>query len=65
MGIYEEEHVVVRKGSKPGDLTEITINCADKVGLACDLTRILFEFGLHVTKGGTLFTLLLETSGIV
>lgn len=38
MGIYEEEHVVVRKGSKPGDLTEITINCADKVGLACDLT---------------------------
>jgi len=55
MGVFNEEFVVVRRGLNPGDPSEITINCPDKVGLACDLARIVFEFGLSVTKGGMLF----------
>jgi len=55
MGVFNEEFVVVRRGSNPGDPSEITINCPDKVGLGCDLARIVSEFGLSVTKGGTLF----------
>ncbi|KAG0570736.1 hypothetical protein KC19_6G184000 [Ceratodon purpureus] len=51
MGIFNEEYVVVRRGKDPGDPSEITINCPDKVGLGCDLARIVFEFGLSVTKG--------------
>lgn len=51
MGVFNEEFVVVRRGLKPGDPSEITINCPDKVGLGCDLARIVFEFGLSVTKG--------------
>lgn len=53
MGAYSDEYVVVRRGKKPEDLSEITINCPDKVGLGCDLARIVFEFGLSVEKGGT------------
>jgi len=52
MGVYKEEYVVVRRGLKPWDPSEITINCPDKLGLGFDLTRIVFEFGLYVTKGG-------------
>lgn len=51
MGAYSDEYVVVRRGKKPEDLSEITINCPDKVGLGCDLARIVFEFGLSVEKG--------------
>ncbi|XP_024391113.1 ACT domain-containing protein ACR9 isoform X2 [Physcomitrium patens] len=51
MGVYTDEYVVVRRGRNPGDPSEITINCPDKVGLGCDLARIVFEFGLSVTKG--------------
>ncbi len=67
MGVFNEEYVVVRRGLNPGDPSEITINCPDKVGLGCDLARIVFEFGLSVTKGGTLFASFLhdrDTSAI-
>lgn len=53
MGVFNEEYVVVRRGKDPGDPSEITVNCPDKVGLGSDLARIVFEFGLSVTKGGT------------
>lgn len=52
MGAFSDEFVVVRKGQHDGDSSEITINCPDKVGLGCDLARIVFEFGLTVVKGG-------------
>lgn len=52
MGVFPDEFVVVREGQHPGELTEITVNCPDKVGLGCDLTRLVFEFGLSVVKGG-------------
>lgn len=51
MAIPTEETVVVKRGQSPRDLTEITVNCPDKVGLGCDLTRIMFEFGLSVARG--------------
>eukprot|EP00270_Netrium_digitus_P008340 TRINITY_DN2489_c0_g1_i2.p1 TRINITY_DN2489_c0_g1~~TRINITY_DN2489_c0_g1_i2.p1 ORF type:complete len:426 (-),score=28.51 TRINITY_DN2489_c0_g1_i2:218-1495(-) len=51
MAIPSEETVVVRKGAQPRDPTEITINCPDQVGLACDIARTIYEFGLSVTKG--------------
>ena len=53
MGAFSDEFVVVRRGKAPADPSEITINCPDKVGLGCDLARIVFEFGLSVVKGGT------------
>ncbi|GJP42724.1 hypothetical protein CLOM_g2261, partial [Closterium sp. NIES-68] len=51
MAIPSDETVVVRKGQGPREASEITVNCPDKVGLGCDLTRIMFEFGLNVVKG--------------
>eukprot|EP00271_Cylindrocystis_brebissonii_P006593 TRINITY_DN19366_c0_g1_i1.p1 TRINITY_DN19366_c0_g1~~TRINITY_DN19366_c0_g1_i1.p1 ORF type:complete len:436 (+),score=107.14 TRINITY_DN19366_c0_g1_i1:379-1686(+) len=51
MAIPSDETVILRKGPNPGDPTEITINCPDKVGLGCDLTRTIFEFGLSVVRG--------------
>lgn len=51
MAIPNDETVVVRRGPRPSDPTEITINCPDKVGLGCDLTRTIFEFGLSVVRG--------------
>lgn len=52
MRAYGDEFVVVSVGAQPEDLTEITINCPDKVGLGCDIARIVFEFGLSITRGG-------------
>ncbi|CAI5483532.1 unnamed protein product [Closterium sp. Yama58-4] len=51
VAIPSDETVVVRKGQGPREASEITVNCPDKVGLGCDLTRIMFEFGLNVVKG--------------
>lgn len=52
MRAYGDEFVVVSAGEQPeDDLTEITINCPDKVGLGCDIARIVFEFGLSITRG--------------
>lgn len=53
MRAYGDELVVVSAGEQPeDDLTEITINCPDKVGLGCDIARTVFEFGLSITRGG-------------
>jgi hypothetical protein len=52
MRAYGDEFVVVSVGAQPEDLTEITINCPDKVGLGCDIARIVFEFGLTIRRGG-------------
>lgn len=53
MRAYGDEFVVVSVGEQPEvDLTEITINCPDKVGLGCDIARIVFEFGVSITRGG-------------
>lgn len=51
MAIPTDETVVVRRGPRSTDPTEITVNCPDKVGLGCDVTRIIFEFGLTVVRG--------------
>lgn len=51
MRAYGDEFVVVSVGAQPEDLTEITINCPDKIGLGCDIARIVFEFGLSITRG--------------
>lgn len=51
MGLPSDEIVVFRLGQKKGDPSVITINCPDKLGLGCDLTRVLFEFGLTVVRG--------------
>lgn len=45
-----EESVVIRQGSKPGDPNIITVSCPDELGLACDLARSIFEFGLEVVR---------------
>lgn len=49
---YGDEFVVVSVGAQPDDLTEITINCPDKVGLGCDIARIVFEFSMSLVRGG-------------
>lgn len=41
---------MIRQGKNNGDPVEITVNCPDKVGLGCDLSRIVYEFGLCVVK---------------
>lgn len=51
MRAYGDEFVVVSVGAQPEDLTEITINCPDKVGLGCDIARIVFEFSMSVIRG--------------
>eukprot|EP00897_Mesotaenium_endlicherianum_P002188 jgi/Mesen1/1998/ME000147S01104 len=56
MAIPSEESVSVKRASKPGEPTEISINCPDKVGLGCDVARIIYEFGLSVVRGADLFT---------
>ncbi|KAH8501786.1 hypothetical protein H0E87_016533 [Populus deltoides] len=51
MGILQEDVVVISKGEKPGESTEITVNCPDKAGLGCDLCRVILLFGLSICKG--------------
>ncbi|MCO5582545.1 hypothetical protein L7F22_036442 [Adiantum nelumboides] len=50
MGALSDECVVIRLGSKPGDPNVITVSCSDELGLACDLARSIFEFGLEVVR---------------
>ena len=49
-----EDRVVFDFGQKKSqDSTVIiTINCADKIGLASDIIHIILEFGLDVTRAG-------------
>ncbi|KAH9326176.1 hypothetical protein KI387_006354 [Taxus chinensis] len=51
MGLLSEEVVVIRHGRNKEDPVEITVNCPDQVGLGCDLSRLIFEFGLDVVRG--------------
>uniref|UniRef100_A0A0D6QY35 ACT domain-containing protein n=1 Tax=Araucaria cunninghamii TaxID=56994 RepID=A0A0D6QY35_ARACU len=51
MGMMSDEIVVIRQGQRKGDPAVITVNCPDKVGLGCDLSRIIFEFGFCIVKG--------------
>ncbi|KAL3701634.1 hypothetical protein R1sor_019656 [Riccia sorocarpa] len=48
---YGEEFVSVRRGKGASEPSEITVNCPDKIGLGCDLARIVLEFGLTVVRG--------------
>lgn len=51
MGLPSDEAVLIQKGKKPDDPLVITVNCPDKAGLACDICRIILEFGVYITKG--------------
>ncbi|CAN1329339.1 ACT domain-containing protein ACR9 [Linum perenne] len=46
-----DDAVLIEKGRKPGDPRVVTVNCPDKTGLACDICRIILDFGLFITKG--------------
>ncbi|KAG2673526.1 hypothetical protein I3760_13G096000 [Carya illinoinensis] len=55
MGLPSDDIVVIEKGNEKGNGKDepfvITINCPDKMGLGCDICRIILEFGLYITKG--------------
>lgn len=48
----DDDVVQIQQPNKPGDPFIITVNCPDKTGLACDICRIILDFGLCITKGG-------------
>jgi len=50
MGIPFDDVVTLRHPTKLGDPSEITVNCPDKLGLGCDLFRILLFFGMKITR---------------
>ncbi|XP_047306467.1 ACT domain-containing protein ACR10-like [Impatiens glandulifera] len=50
MAIVYEDMVLIKYAEKEGDNTLITISCPDKIGLGCDLCRVLFQFGLTIDK---------------
>jgi hypothetical protein len=53
MGVpLNDEIVVIQKGKYEGDTSLVTINCPDKLGLGCDLTRIFMDFNLDVVGAG-------------
>ncbi|KAJ4725852.1 ACT domain-containing protein [Melia azedarach] len=51
MGVPNDDVVLIQKGKQPGEPYVITVNCPDKAGLACDICRIILDFGLYITKG--------------
>lgn len=57
MGVQSDDVVVIQKAKQPGEPCVITINCPDKTGLGCDICSIILEFGLYVTKGGIVYTI--------
>ncbi|KAL9272387.1 ACT domain-containing protein [Drosera capensis] len=50
MGILYDDVVVLNQAEKEDDPSVITVNCPDKIGLGCDLCRILLFFGLSITR---------------
>ena len=53
MGIPSwDDIVLIEHGKNSGEPSVVKVNCPDKAGLGCDLTRIILEFGLYVTRGG-------------
>ncbi|XWS28862.1 hypothetical protein CRYUN_Cryun25bG0108000 [Craigia yunnanensis] len=53
IGVPSDDAVLIQKGKKPGEPHVITVNCPDKHGLGCDICRIILDFGLYITKGGS------------
>ncbi|RVW62563.1 ACT domain-containing protein ACR10 [Vitis vinifera] len=53
MGIlYDYEDVVlIRQAEKPGDPTEITVNCPTRLGWAVICVGIILRFGLSISRG--------------
>ncbi|XP_044505960.1 ACT domain-containing protein ACR9-like isoform X3 [Mangifera indica] len=51
MGVPSDDAVVIQKGKAPGDHCVVTVNCPDKIGLGCDICRIILQFGLYIAKG--------------
>ncbi|XP_015874137.2 ACT domain-containing protein ACR9 [Ziziphus jujuba] len=51
MGLLSDDVVLIHKGKKPGEPCVITVNCPDKTGLGCDISRIILDFGLYINKG--------------
>jgi predicted amino acid-binding ACT domain protein len=51
MGIPSDDFVLIEHGNTSGEPTVVTVNCTDKAGLGCDLSRVVLEFGLYVTRG--------------
>lgn len=47
-----DDVVLIQTGKRPEERSVITVNCPDKGGLGCDLSRVILEFGLRITKGG-------------
>lgn len=42
--------MIFKRPEKEEDPTVITVNCPDKLGLACDICRILFFFGFSISR---------------
>ncbi|KAG0450800.1 hypothetical protein HPP92_026520 [Vanilla planifolia] len=51
MGIPCDDVVQIRPPEAAGEPTVITINCPDKIGLGCDLCRVILFFGLSIVRG--------------
>ncbi|KAJ0962351.1 hypothetical protein J5N97_030179 [Dioscorea zingiberensis] len=51
MGQDSDDVVEIQRGEKPSEPSIITVNCQDKLGLGCDLCRIILEFGLLIITG--------------
>lgn len=51
MGIPCDDVVQFRPPEVAGEPTVITINCPDKIGLGCDLSRVILFFGLNIVRG--------------
>ncbi|MED6181834.1 hypothetical protein PIB30_023044 [Stylosanthes scabra] len=47
----DDDVVQIKEPSKAGEPFVITVNCPDKTGLACDVFRIILDFGLSIAKG--------------
>lgn len=51
MGIPSDEVVQIRHADNTGEPTVISISCIDKIGLGCDLCRVVLLFSLNILKG--------------
>ncbi|KAK8936396.1 hypothetical protein KSP39_PZI013028 [Platanthera zijinensis] len=51
MGTICDDVVQIRPPDSAGEPTVITINCPDKIGLGCDLSRVILFFDLNIVRG--------------
>ncbi|XP_016513042.1 ACT domain-containing protein ACR9 [Nicotiana tabacum] len=54
MGVPDDDDsdtVIIQKGKGGEEPNVITVNCPDKTGLGCDISRTILDFGLHIIKG--------------